>query len=137
MEMLWSASNHLGINKLNFSWFLVLVVVLVVNVKCLCLGNDGRLFTGVNYNLYQAPSGFCFDVLCGDEPIIDNPKSKDFNVHKRVTDFLRYCKEQSEAYGETGNIMLTMGGDFTYMDANMWYKNMDKLIKYASERAPP
>lgn len=53
----------------------------------LCLGNDGKLFTGVNYNLYQAPSGFCFDVLCDDQPIIDDSHSRDFNVEQRVT----YC----------------------------------------------
>lgn len=28
--------------------------------------------------------------------------------------------------------MLTMGGDFTYQDANVWYSNMDKLIKYSN-----
>ena len=50
-------------------------------------GNDGSLFTGVNYNLYQAPDGFCFDILCGDEPIIDNVKSKEYNVQQRVIIF--------------------------------------------------
>ncbi|KAG6464134.1 hypothetical protein O3G_MSEX014300 [Manduca sexta] len=25
-----------------------------------------------------------------------------------------------------------MGGDFTYQDASMWYKNLDKLIEYAN-----
>lgn len=23
-----------------------------------------------------------------------------------------------------------MGGDFTFMDADMWYKNLDKLIRF-------
>lgn len=30
---------------------------------------------------------------------------------------------------QTNNVIVTMGGDFTYQDALMWYKNMDKLIK--------
>lgn len=142
------------------------------------LGEAGSLFTGVNYNLYQAPDGFCFDILCGDEPIIDNVKSRDYNVEQRVfvhveifdisvcwnlaynssipclylfldlkkrnwikrlifinewlgiqvQDFLNYCQEQAKSYA-TNHIMMTMGGDFTYTEANLWYKNMDKLIK--------
>nr|CAH0110923.1 unnamed protein product [Daphnia galeata] len=107
MEMLWSSSSSLG--------------------------KTGWLFTGVNYNLYQPPPGFCFDILCSDLPVIDNVKSKEYNVDQRVSEFLKYCQQQSEAYA-TDHILLTMGGDFTYQDANVWYKNMDKLIKYANER---
>jgi len=28
--------------------------------------------------------------------------------------------------------MMTMGSDFQYSNANMWYKNLDKLIKYVN-----
>lgn len=28
----------------------------------------------------------------------------------------------------SNNIILTMGEDFNYQDANMWYTNLDKLI---------
>lgn len=110
--------------------------------------NQSSLFTAVNYNLYQPPPGFCFDIYCNDEPIIDDPKSKDYNVEQRVdyekfihcifkinwlntsqvTDFLNYCEEQANAYA-TDSILLTMGSDFHYQDANVWFKNMDKLIK--------
>ena len=27
---------------------------------------------------------------------------------------------------------MTMGEDFQYENANMWYKNLDKLIKYVN-----
>ena len=27
-----------------------------------------------------------------------------------------------------------MGSDFQYSDARMWYKNLDKLIKYVNEK---
>ena len=30
--------------------------------------------------------------------------------------------------------MMTMGGDFQYMDAHLNFKNMDKLIKYVNAR---
>lgn len=49
----------------------------------------------------------------------------------QVTEFLDYCQRQASAYA-TDHILLTMGGDFTYQDANMWFKNMDKLIKCVS-----
>jgi len=107
MEMLWQASNTLG--------------------------DAGSLFTGVNYNLYQAPGGFCFDILCDDDPIIDNVESREYNVEKKVQDFLNFCEIQAKSYA-SDHIMLTMGGDFTYTEANLWYKNMDKLIKYANAR---
>ena len=42
------------------------------------------MFTGVNYNMYQPPPGFCFDVLCDDKPIVDNQESKEYNVESRV-----------------------------------------------------
>lgn len=46
----------------------------------------------------------------------------------KVDDFLKYVSEQTLFY-RSNNIVLTMGGDFTYMDAQMYYKNMDKLIR--------
>lgn len=32
-------------------------------------------------------------------------------------------------YFRTNHIILTMGGDFTYQNANVYYKNLDKLIR--------
>lgn len=127
--------------------------VLEWNAWLIFKGAEGSLFTVVNYNLYQPPNGFCFDIECSDEPIIDNPKSRDYNVESRVklqrqsfylnswqrllksqvTEFLDYCQKQRDAYA-SDSIMLTMGSDFHYQDANVWYTNMDKLIKYLSDR---
>jgi lysosomal alpha-mannosidase len=28
--------------------------------------------------------------------------------------------------------MMTMGSDFEYENANLWFKNLDKLIKYVN-----
>lgn len=47
-------------------------------------GNSTEIFTGVMFNTYSPPSGFCFDILCNDEPIIDDRKSPEYNVDKRV-----------------------------------------------------
>uniref|UniRef100_A0A336LYZ7 Alpha-mannosidase n=1 Tax=Culicoides sonorensis TaxID=179676 RepID=A0A336LYZ7_CULSO len=97
------------------------------------LGDQSDLFTGVLFNNYGPPPGFCWDILCDDEPINDDKSSPDYNVPERVDQFFAYVNVMSQMY-RTNNILITMGEDFNYQDANMWYKNMDKLIKYANER---
>jgi hypothetical protein len=47
-------------------------------------GKAAQLFTSVLYNNYSPPPGFCFDVLCDDEPFIDDKHSPDYNVDKLV-----------------------------------------------------
>lgn len=44
---------------------------------------NSELLTGLLYNHYSAPPGFCFDSLCSDKPIIDGV-SYDNNVKERV-----------------------------------------------------
>lgn len=51
------------------------------------LGEKADLFTGVLYNTYSPPPGFCFDVLCDDEPIIDDKHSTEYNVERRVSKY--------------------------------------------------
>ncbi|KAG5895850.1 hypothetical protein JTB14_038276 [Gonioctena quinquepunctata] len=97
------------------------------------LGEKSDIFTGVMFNTYSPPSGFCFDIFCSDEPIIDDRKSADYNVDSRVDALIQYLDHQSRFYA-TNNIILTMGEDFTYSDAETWFKNLDKLIRYANQR---
>lgn len=97
------------------------------------LGNRANLFTGAMFNTYSPPPGFCFDVLCADEPVIDDPDSPDYNVDTKIDDFLKYAAKQAEFF-RTNNIILTMGGDFTYQQAEMYFMNLDKLIRYGNER---
>lgn len=98
------------------------------------IGKLSDIFTGVLYNTYSPPSGFCFDVLCNDEPIIDDSQSPMYNVHERIDELLEYCKKQSRHY-RSNNIVLTMGGDFTYQEAGMWYSNLDKMILHTNAKA--
>lgn len=111
--------------------------------------DDSDIFVGALYNEYADPSGFCFDILCNDEPIIDDDSSTDYNVNQRVSAklifnscprlikllhtpqieaFVNFTKAQAAGY-KTKNIILTMGEDFHYMNALMNFKNLDKLIK--------
>ncbi|XP_034129785.1 lysosomal alpha-mannosidase-like isoform X7 [Drosophila guanche] len=94
--------------------------------------SDAKLFTGLLYSFYWETSGFCFDVLCRDDPIIDGD-SYDNNVQTRVDDFLAYAAKVAAKF-RTTHIMIPLGGDFQYEDAHINYKNMDKLIKYVNER---
>lgn len=49
------------------------------------LGRAADLFTGVLFYHYMAPPGFCFDVMCNDEPIVDGYRSPENNVDRRVS----------------------------------------------------
>lgn len=90
--------------------------------------DDSDIFTGALYDHYYPPSGFCFDILCKDQPFIDDIGSVEYNVEGRVQDFVTYVRKQAASY-LTNNIALTMGGDFFWMNSNMWFKSMEKLIK--------
>lgn len=77
-EMVWRSSANLGKSRLNFSF------LMLINFNA-CLIDNTDLFTGVLYNNYGPPNGFCFDILCDDEPIIDDKHSPDYNVDRRVS----------------------------------------------------
>ncbi|KAK4475411.1 hypothetical protein MN116_002467 [Schistosoma mekongi] len=91
------------------------------------------LFTSMFHDSYCYPKSFCFDDKCLDEPIRDDPTLEGYNVKSRVDDFLNYIHIISKAF-ETNHVMVLMGCDFTYENANMNYKNMDKLIAYVNQR---
>uniref|UniRef100_A0A2S2QUE6 alpha-mannosidase n=1 Tax=Sipha flava TaxID=143950 RepID=A0A2S2QUE6_9HEMI len=99
------------------------------------MGQSGELFTSVLYNLYVAPEGFCFDAFCNDDPILDNPKLHGYNVDAKVENFANHVQRYASAY-KTNNIMMTMGGDFSYSVASSWFRNMDKLIKHVNKLKP-
>lgn len=50
----------------------------------LFLGKKAELFSVVLFNTYSPPPGFCFDILCSDEPMIDDPESPDNNIDVKV-----------------------------------------------------
>ncbi|XP_051940570.1 lysosomal alpha-mannosidase [Hippocampus zosterae] len=91
------------------------------------------LFTGILPNGYNPPEGFCWDQSCDDPPIKDDPDLEDYNVNDVVERFLNVAKNQSLAY-KSDHIIMTMGSDFQYENANLWYKNLDKLIRYVNAR---
>ncbi|XP_049516029.1 lysosomal alpha-mannosidase-like isoform X2 [Dermacentor silvarum] len=95
------------------------------------LGKDANIFTGILPNTYSPPSGFCFDIYCSDEAIVDDPDSDEYNVKYKVDDFLSYARKTATFY-KTDNIPVTMGNDFNYQSAGHWFINLDKLIHHAN-----
>lgn len=82
MEVVWKSSENLG----KFRFYL-----LFVQVQChkQHLFADSDIFAGALYNEYANPPGFCFDILCDDEPMIDDENSTDYNIDKKVKLSLR------------------------------------------------
>ncbi|CAF2951488.1 unnamed protein product [Rotaria sp. Silwood2] len=95
------------------------------------LGEQSWLFTGILPRVYTAPQSFCFDYRCHDEPIKDDPHLNDYDVPERVQAFIDAAHIQARSY-TTNHIMMTMGSDFHYENANEWFKNLEKLIKYVN-----
>lgn len=90
-------------------------------------GEKETVFWGLSGSFngnYGAPDGFCFDVLCDDDPLVG---LKEEALQKRIEKFLVLMAEQA---GRTkgSNIMLTMGMDFQFSQARKNYQNMDLLI---------
>ena len=60
--------------------------------------------------------------------MINVRKIKILNVIEQVEGFIYHVEEQAKYYG-TNQVILTMGGDFTYQAAHNYYSNLDKLIR--------
>lgn len=91
------------------------------------------IFTGVLPNNYNPPKDLCWDMLCADKPMVEDPESPEFNAATLVNYFLKLAYSQQQYY-RTNHTVMTMGSDFQYENANMWFKNMDKLIRLVNEQ---
>uniref|UniRef100_A0A0B7AW15 Alpha-mannosidase n=1 Tax=Arion vulgaris TaxID=1028688 RepID=A0A0B7AW15_9EUPU len=102
------------------------------------IGEQASLFTGVLPNGYNPPNGFCFDISCfnwtpNQQPIMDDPNLHDYNVEQMVDGFINAVNQEAEWYS-TNHLIATMGSDFNYVQAHMFFKEMDKLIEYVNAR---
>ena len=98
---------------------------------------SAQMFTVINSNLYVAPETFCWDSGCdnwdssrGDKFIQDDPELEDYNVDERIDTFMDFVKSHHSPGYSTNNFMVTFGGDFHFKNANQYFDNIDKLIKY-------
>ncbi|EPB79724.1 glycosyl hydrolase family 38 protein [Ancylostoma ceylanicum] len=91
-----------------------------------------QILTGAFYqDNYGPPEGFCFDALCGDDPIMDDPEMEGFNLDEKIAAFVEHVRKQA-SFLRSSHVMLLMGSDFQYTNANTWYTNLDKLIRYVN-----
>ncbi|KYQ93883.1 alpha-mannosidase [Tieghemostelium lacteum] len=86
-----------------------------------------QIFTSVLRAMYCTPSGFDFEQ--GDPPIQDDPTLFDYNVYERAEAFVQVALEYATHF-RTNNVLIPFGCDFAYMNANMYFKNIDKLIEH-------
>jgi len=86
-----------------------------------------EIFTSVLRAMYCTPNGFDFEQ--GDTPIQDDPNLFNYNVEQVAENFVQVAMEYSTHY-RTNNVLIPFGCDFAYMNANMYFKNIDKLIAH-------
>ena len=99
--------------------------------------SHAAVFTGAfTSGNYGAPQGLCLDrscVYCRDDPVEDDNKLSTYNLEEKLNiliDAIEYERDHSVG----NNVMLKMGADFTYENANSWYKSMDVLIREVRAR---
>lgn len=92
------------------------------------LGEGAQIFSGAFQDgNYGAPTGFCFDISCGQAPMITDETFIDYNVPDRVQAFLDQVNYQAE-FTKGVHLMVNMGSDFNYESARQYYQNLDALI---------
>ncbi|KAE9547719.1 hypothetical protein FO519_009071 [Halicephalobus sp. NKZ332] len=98
--------------------------------------NSERKITGTDFYgpRYHSPSEFDWDIRSYSNdtpPIIDNPNLEGYNVDN----FRRMLELEISsrlATQSNSHLLVLMGGDFQYTNANRIFTNLDKLIKIAN-----
>ncbi|CAD5229226.1 unnamed protein product [Bursaphelenchus okinawaensis] len=95
-------------------------------------GSDDQrtnIFTGGFYtNSYASPENFCFDQLCADDPVVEDPSLDGYNLPQMAASFVEMVQKRSSVLRHN-HLLLLMGGDFQYSNANMYFSQMDLLFK--------
>jgi len=102
------------------------------------VGTESAMWTHLLSDHYCTPNGFNWehgvtqDLPDGDGPppiIIDPPSwGTSSNALERAQLFVTEAKRRAAFY-KTNNVVIPFGCDFTFQNANMMFKNMDRLIE--------
>ncbi|EAS02491.2 glycoside hydrolase family 38 amine-terminal domain protein (macronuclear) [Tetrahymena thermophila SB210] len=83
-------------------------------------GEQNYIFSAVNYKHYSPPQNFSFET--------DQPVTKQ-NIAQKAQEFVQYFQTMNQYY-RGKHLLHTMGDDFAYSKANIYYENMDLLMEY-------
>ena len=101
--------------------------------------DQSAIFTGAfTSGNYGAPQGLCIDrscVYCRDDPVVDDTLLETFNLPAKVAIMVEAIDFET-LHSKGNNIMIKMGADFTYDNAQSWYKSTDKLIAAINAQYP-
>ena len=97
-------------------------------------GIENAILTHITYYGYNNPPGFCFDILCKDDPIMDDTNLTGYNIDSKSAELVNYFLGMNTSY-LTNTLMHTAGSDFEWMAAEMDFKNWDKLFTYINNRS--
>ena len=97
------------------------------------LGAESDLFTGVLYYGYGPPPEMCYDIRCGADAVVDDPDLFTYNLDDKMNLFIKGAVDQAASY-RSNNIMFTMGSDFQWESAHIWYYNLDVLIDNINQK---
>lgn len=97
-------------------------------------GQSGSIFANIFRYNYDAPNGFCFDVTCLDDNLVDNKHSYEYNMDYKGQKFIEFIRNYSKIK-LTNHLLIPMGGDFQFSAASQNFRNLDKLIKFVRNNA--
>ncbi|EDQ87643.1 uncharacterized protein MONBRDRAFT_33201 [Monosiga brevicollis MX1] len=98
-------------------------------------GSQYQTFTGELYGGggggYGAPNNMGFDSTDNTQ-VQDDPRLMDYNIDQFVEEFIADAVDQAQ-HMRTNHVLYAMGSDFNYVNALLWYNNMDKLIHHVNK----
>lgn len=94
-------------------------------------GSDNAILTGVNYNHYESPPYFCFDIRCSDTPPKNDHRLEGYNMDVLADYFVNYFQDMAYHY-KTPVLFHTLGTDFNYQAAYINFMDYDLLLDYIS-----
>jgi hypothetical protein len=92
-------------------------------------GMENSIFAHVNYYHYVDPRGFCYDIRCSDDPVLDDPSLEGYNLPQQADAYMAWFRQQAFSY-RSPSLMHTVGTDFAYQAAQINFKNIGSLVDY-------
>ncbi|KAL4477150.1 hypothetical protein ABPG72_008884 [Tetrahymena utriculariae] len=85
---------------------------------------DAYIFSAINYQHYSPPRNFFFE---------RGQQVNSGNLQYKASEFVNYFKQMSNSF-QTNHLIHTMGEDFTFSHAEVWFDSIDLLIEYINKR---